>query len=38
MMEMRVTQELVERGVDKENIVLGFQAPELRQYTDYRVA
>jgi hypothetical protein len=38
MTEMRVAQELVERGVDKENIVLGFQAPELRQYTDYAIA
>ena len=37
MTEMRVAQELVERGVSKEDIVLGFQAPEMRQYTDYAV-
>ena len=35
MTEMRVAQELVERGVKKEDIVLGFQAPEMRQYTEY---
>jgi hypothetical protein len=38
MTEMRIAQELVDRGVAKENIVLGFQAPELRQYTDYAIA
>ena len=37
MTEMRVAQELVERGVSKEDIVLGFQAPQMRQYTDYAV-
>ncbi|PAX56951.1 XisI protein [Brunnivagina elsteri] len=37
MTEMRVAQELVEQGIPKENIVLGFQAPEMRQYTDYAV-
>jgi len=37
MTEMRVAQELVERGVRKENIVLGFQAPEMREYTGYAV-
>ncbi|MGB3507756.1 MAG: XisI protein [Microcoleaceae cyanobacterium] len=35
MTEMRVAQELVERGVAKEDIVLGFQAPEMREYTGY---
>lgn len=35
MTEMRVAQKLVERGVQKEDIVLGFQAPEMRQYTEY---
>ena len=36
MTEMRVAQELVDRGVAKEDIVLGFhQAPEMRKYTDY---
>ena len=38
MTEMRVAQELVERGVRKEDIVLGFQAPEMRPYTGYAVA
>lgn len=38
MTEMRVAQELVEQGVKKEDIVLGFQAPEMRQYTGYGVA
>jgi len=34
---MRIAQELVDRGIPKENIVLGFQSPEMRQYTDYGV-
>jgi hypothetical protein len=38
MTEIRIAQELVERGVKKEDIILGFQAPEIRQYTDYGVA
>ncbi len=37
MTEMRVAQELVERGVSKEDIVLGFQVPEMREYTGYGV-
>ncbi|WP_072622224.1 XisI protein [Spirulina major] len=37
MTEMKVAQELMERGVSKNDIVLGFQAPEIRQYTDYAV-
>ncbi len=37
MTEMRTAQELVELGVAKEDIVLGFQAPEMREYTDYGV-
>lgn len=37
MTEMRVAQELVERGVVKDDIVLGFQAPEMREYTGYGV-
>ena len=37
MTEMRVAQELVDLGVPKENIVLGFQAPEMREYTGYAV-
>jgi hypothetical protein len=38
MTEMRVAQELVEQGIKKEDIVLGFQAPEMRQYTEYAAA
>ncbi len=37
MTEMRIAEELVKQGVPKEDIVLGFQAPEIRQYTDYAV-
>ncbi len=35
MTEMRVAQVLIEQGVGKEEIVLGFQAPEMRPYTEY---
>ncbi len=35
MTEWRVAHELVDRGVAKEDIVLGFQAPDMREYTDY---
>ncbi|MFG6102640.1 XisI protein [Leptothoe sp. EHU-05/26/07-4] len=38
MTEIRVAQELVDRGVPRTDIVLGFQAPEMRQYTDYAMA
>lgn len=38
MTEMRVAQELVDLGVAKEDIVLGFQSPEMREYTGYAVA
>lgn len=38
MTEMRIAQELIDLGVAKENIVLGFQAPEMREYTGYAVA
>ena len=38
MTESRVAQELVDRGVAKTDIVLGFQAPEMREYTDYATA
>ncbi|XWK89399.1 MAG: XisI protein [Phormidium sp.] len=37
MTEMRVAQELVERGVPKDDIILGFQAPEMREYTGYGI-
>jgi hypothetical protein len=36
--EMKIAQKLIEQGVLKEDIILGFQAPEMRQYTDYGVA
>ena len=36
--EMRIAQELVEKGLAKEDIVLGFQSPEMRQYTEYASA
>ncbi|MFM6040572.1 MAG: element excision factor XisI family protein [Sphaerospermopsis kisseleviana] len=35
---MMVAEELVARGVAKEDIILGFQAPEMREYTGYGVA
>ena len=38
MTEMRVAEELVTQGISKKDIVLGFQAPEIRKYTDYAVA
>ncbi|MDJ0554804.1 MAG: XisI protein [Microcoleaceae cyanobacterium MO_207.B10] len=37
MTEMRIAQQLVDRGVAKEDIVLGFQAPEMREYTGYGI-
>jgi len=37
MTEMRVAQELGEQGVSKDDIVLGFQAPQMREYTGYGV-
>lgn len=33
-----VTQELEAAGVPKENIVLGFKSPFLRQFTEYAAA
>jgi len=38
MTEVRIAQELVDLGVAKKDIVLGFQAPEMREYNDYAVA
>lgn len=35
--EMDVCQELVERGVAKDDIVIGFQPPFLRQYSGYAI-
>ncbi|MGB3560688.1 MAG: element excision factor XisI family protein [Geitlerinemataceae cyanobacterium] len=33
-----IDRELVKMGIPKEDIVLGFQAPYLRQYTEFGVA
>lgn len=33
-----VAEELLEAGVPKEDIILGFHPPEVRQYTDFSVA
>jgi hypothetical protein len=37
MTEMRVAHELVGQGVSKDDIILGFQVPEMREYTGYGV-
>ena len=36
--DMLIAEELVKRGVKKGDIVLGFQAPSLRPFTEYAVA
>lgn len=36
--EMRIAHELVAMGVPKEDIILGFQAPYVREYTEFGVA
>ncbi len=36
--EIDIAQELVDRGVPKSDIVLGFQAPHRRPLTDYAVS
>ena len=36
--ELQIGQELVALGIPKEDIILGFQAPYLRKYTDFGVA
>jgi hypothetical protein len=38
MTEMRIAHELVEMGVQKEDIILGFQADYIRGYTGFGVA
>jgi XisI protein len=38
MTEMRIAHELVEMGVQKEDIILGFQADYVREYTGFGVA
>ena len=37
-LENGITPDLLEAGVPKEDIVLGFQHPSMRQYTDFAVA
>ncbi len=36
--EYGIAQDLLDAGVPKEHIVLGFKSPELRQYTDFAIA
>ena len=36
--EHGIVDDLVAHGVPKDRIVLGFRAPDLRQYTDYAAA
>jgi XisI protein len=36
--EIRFAEELVKRGVPRHDIVLGFQPPSVRAYTDYAAA
>ncbi|MEM6701025.1 MAG: XisI protein, partial [Bacteroidota bacterium] len=35
--ELDLAEILVEKGVDRSEIVLGFLSPKLREYTDYAV-
>lgn len=35
--DRQIAEELVELGIPKEDIVLGFQTPYRRQFTDYAV-
>ena len=36
--EHGVAEELVEAGIPRDRIVLGFRPPDLRQYTEYAIA
>jgi XisI protein len=36
--DAHVAEDLVQKGVSKENIVLGFHPPQLRSYSGYAVA
>ncbi|MCY7329884.1 MAG: XisI protein [Saprospiraceae bacterium] len=38
MTEIDLGEELVEKGVPKSDIVIGFFSPEMREYSDYAVA
>ena len=35
--EVRIANKLADRGMSKQNIVLGFEPPMMRQYTDFAV-
>jgi hypothetical protein len=36
--EAGIAQELVAQGIPKEKIVIGYQEPDIRQYTEFAVA
>lgn len=36
--DIRIAEELIKRGVSREDIVLGFQPPSVRPFTDYATA
>lgn len=36
--DVKIAEELVERGIPKSDIVLGFQPPQYRQFTEYAAA
>ncbi len=36
--EVGIARELVQAGIPKDHIVLGFRPPEVRQYTEYAIA
>jgi len=38
MTEIDLDQELMQVGVPKQDIVLGFLSPKMREYTDYAIA
>ncbi|HIK31505.1 MAG TPA: XisI protein [Oscillatoriales cyanobacterium M59_W2019_021] len=37
MTEFDITEELLQRGVPKEDIVLGFHSPKMREYSEFAV-
>lgn len=37
MTELDVAEELLKKGVPRENIVLGFHSPKMRQYTEFAI-
>ncbi len=36
--DIRIAEELIKRGILREDIVLGFQSPLVRPFTDYAIA